>query len=94
MKKMQSFIILDGLILWAILIILLILAIIVICTIVSLIRRNSNLQKRNIILRQKLAMLEREKYVENFSKNLKTLQDKKEESNNGRKNDLHYKKGI
>ena len=85
MKKVQSFIMLDGLILWAILIILLILAIIVICTIVSLTRRNSNLQKRNIILRQKLAMLEREKYVENFSKNLKTLQDKKEESNNGRK---------
>lgn len=37
-------------------------------------------------LRQKLAMLEREKYVERFSKNLKSLQDEKEESNNGRKN--------
>lgn len=82
---MQSFIMLDGLILWAILIILLILAIIAICTIVSLSRRNSNLQKRNIILLQKLVMLEREKYVERFSKNLKSLQDKKEESNNGRK---------
>lgn len=87
MKKVQSFIMLDGLILWAILIILLVLAIMAICTIVSLSRRNSNLQKRNIILWQKLAMLEREKYVERFSKNLKSLQDEKEESSNGRKND-------
>lgn len=74
---MDSFILIDGIILWAIYFFIVLLIIGAIYIFIKLVKKNNELQKKLVISRQKNAILERDKYIMQFNNNLKDLENKK-----------------
>lgn len=74
---MDSFILIDGIILWAIYFLIVLLIIGAIYIFIKLVKKNNELQKKLVISRQKNAILERDKYIMQFNNNLKDLENKK-----------------